>query len=162
MLAMAKNKLSLYLFSVLLFMLLLPAGSILWEHSTGRAAFGWPLAGKWFLFWAVGIRLFIAGLRQATKPAFTAKKIFHMAGEESFPVIKELGLANICMGLINILSLWYPAWRLPAGIAGGLYFGFAGLMHFTKKPASRNELIALISDLFIFIVVGCYLMFGRQ
>jgi hypothetical protein len=156
---MPKNKPSLYLISVCLFMLLLPAGCIFFEAATHRAVFGWPLTGKWFLFWAVGARLFIAGLRQVTKPAFTAKEIFHITGDESFPVIRELGFANCCIGLINLLSLFYPDWRVPAAIAGGLYFGLAGLMHVFKRPASRNELIALVSDLFIFVVVLCYLAF---
>ena len=31
-----------------------------------------PLVGKWFVFWAVGARLFIAGIRQVIQPAFTA------------------------------------------------------------------------------------------
>jgi hypothetical protein len=158
--AMAKNKPSLYLISILLFMLLLPTGCIFWEYIIRRAAFGWPLTGKWFLFWAVGVRLFIAGIRQATNPAFTAKEIFHLSGEESFPIIKELGFANICMGLISILSLWYAAWRMPTAVAGGLYFGLAAIMHMTKKPASRNELIALVSDLFIFIIMLGYLVLG--
>ena len=66
-----------------------------------------PGIGKWFIFYAAGWRLFIAGIRQAINPAFTAKEIFHFTGVESFPVIKELGFANICLGLTGIFIIYF-------------------------------------------------------
>jgi hypothetical protein len=61
------------------------------------------LVGKWFIFPAVGLRLFIAGIKQTTNPAFTAKEIFHIDSPASFPVVRELGFANYCFGLIGIV-----------------------------------------------------------
>jgi hypothetical protein len=159
---MAQKKFPVYLVSVLLFMLLLPLGSILFGVVVNKQPFGWLLIGKWFIFWALGVRLFIAGVRQVSKPAFTAKEIFRIDDPGSLPVIRELGFANLCIGLIGILSLFLPSFRTPSAVAAGLYFGLAGFLHLFKKPDSRNELIALISDLFIFGLVALYLLFTKM
>jgi len=147
---------SLYLVSVILFMVVLPVISIATEWHYGHL-FGWALIGRWFVFWASGVRLFMAGIRQITKPAFTAQQIFHMSGTESFAIIRELGFANVCFGLLGIISLFLPAWCPAAAFAGGLYFGLAGLLHVFKKPDSTNEVIAMVSDLYIFIILFLYL-----
>jgi hypothetical protein len=153
---MPGKKFNLYFVSVLLFMLLLPLASVIFNSYLDGLQFTLLLAGKWLIFWAIGVRLFIAGIRQATKPAFTAQQIFRISGSDSFPVIRELGFANICMGMIAMFSLLWPSWRMPAAMAGGLYFGLAGMLHLFKKLNSRNELIALVSDLFIFLLMVAY------
>jgi hypothetical protein len=153
---MEGKKINIYLISVVLFMLLLPLVSTLIEIKRHDLPLSLLLAGKWLIFWAIGVRLFIAGIRQATKPAFTAQQIFHISGTDSYPVIRELGFANICMGIVAMTSLFQAEWRMPAAVAGGLYFGLAGLLHVFKKPDSRNEMVALISDLYIFIVMVAY------
>jgi hypothetical protein len=149
----------LYLINVLVVMLILPVVSVLFETLTHSSVFGWALIGKWFVFWAIGVRLFTAGIRQVAKPAFTAQEIFHISSEESFVIVKELGYANICLGLAGILSLHSIAWCQLAGIAGGLYFGLAGILHVIKKPVSTNETIALISDIYVFVLIAIYLVF---
>jgi len=156
---MPRAKPSLYLISVLLFMLILPLAFVLIQSGGPGAVFGWPLIGKWLVFWAVGVRLFIAGIRQVSKPAFTATEIFHMSSDESHPVIIELGFSNISIGLLGILTLVKSDWCAAAAITGGLYFGLAGLLHIVKKPAGRNEVIAMISDLYIFALLTAYLFF---
>jgi uncharacterized protein DUF6790 len=143
----------------MLFMVVLPVASIAIEYFSHSSALGWPLLGKWYVFWAIGIRLFIAGIRQVAKPAFTAQEIFRIKNEESFVLVKELGFANICMGLAGILSLLKPDWCILAAICGGLYFGLAGIQHIIKKPASVNETIALVSDMYIFVLMVLYLAF---
>jgi hypothetical protein len=155
---MEGRKINIYLISVVLFMLLLPLVSTLIEMKQHDLPLSLLLAGKWLIFWAIGVRLFIAGIRQATKPAFTAQQIFHISGTDSYPVIRELGFANICMGIVAMTSLFQSEWRMPAAVAGGLYFGLAGLLHVFKKPDSRNEIIALISDLYLFIVIAAYII----
>jgi hypothetical protein len=142
-LSMSGKKFNLYFVSVLLFMLLLPLVSVIINSYQDGLPLNLLLAGKWLIFWAIGVRLFIAGIRQATKPAFTAQQIFSISGSDSFPVIRELGFANICIGLIGIISILQPAWRMPAAMAGGLYFGLAGMPHLLKKLNSKNELIEL-------------------
>ena len=154
------KKINVYLLIVLATMLILPLACILGEVLQKKAPFGWALTGKYFIFWAIGIRLFIAGIRQTTQPAFTAVKIFNIRNsEESFVIIRELGFANICIGLIGILSLFNSEWRPVAAIAGGLYFGLAGIQHVAKGADSGNEVIAMISDLFVFGLMLVYLSF---
>ena len=88
-----------YLFFVLLVMLVLPLLSDAIEHYVSKEQSSlMNLVGKWFIFSAVGLRLFIAGLRQTLNPSFTAESIFHIKDKESFVIVKELGFANICMG----------------------------------------------------------------
>jgi hypothetical protein len=153
------KKPSIYVISVLLFMLILPIVSIIVEQGESTSLHRWPLIGKWFVFWGVGVRLFVAGIRQVAKPEFTAREIFHMSGVEGLVIIKELGFANISIGLAGIVSLFKPEWTELAGIAGGLFFGLAGVLHVIKRPDSFNEWVAMISDLFFFGVIGLYLCF---
>jgi hypothetical protein len=137
---------------------ILPVLSITAETIVEHTAFSWELIGKWFIFWAVGIRLFTAGINQASNPAFTAR-IFHMRTRESFIVIKELGFANIAFGVMGILSVINNNWRLLAAITGGLFLGLAGIQHIFRKPDNRNEMIAMLYDLFVTLVILFYLSF---
>jgi hypothetical protein len=118
------------------------------------------IAGKWFIFWSVGIRLFIAGLRQSINPAFTAEKIFNITNHDSHVIVRELGFANICSGLVGILSLFFVQWRIPAAFGSGLYFGIAGINHILKGAAGTNEFIAMVSDIIIFSCMLIYLWQG--
>lgn len=119
-------------------------------------AFTFELLGKWFIFSAVGLRLFLAGIKQTTNPAFTAKEIFHINSAESFPIVRELGFANLCFGCIGIISLFLPQWRIVSAFGSGLYYGIAGLQHLIKKPAGTNEKFALVTDVLIFIFLFVY------
>lgn len=85
------NKTYIVVVSVLTFILPLvcSAAQILVNKDT---PFTFDLVGKWFIFSAVGLRLFIAGIKQTTDPAFTAKHIFHLDNPESFPIVRELFL----------------------------------------------------------------------
>ena len=146
-----------YLATVLVLMGVLPAASILVERSTGEGAGGWDLAFRWFVFWGIGVRLLLAGLRQVIQPSFTAREIFHLASADAEVIVRELGFANLCLGLAAAISGFVPGWRMGAALSGGLYFGIAGAMHVAKRPATPNEWVALISDLFIFAVVtACF------
>ncbi len=147
----------LYFISVSVLTLVLPlicsAAQIL---SNKNMAFSFDLFGKWFIFSAVGLRLFLAGIKQATNPGFTAKQIFHIDSPDSFPIVRELGFANLCFGLIGIISLFMPQWRVVSAFASGLYYGMAGLLHLIKKPVGANEMLALVSDILIFIFLLIY------
>jgi hypothetical protein len=61
---MVGSKLSLYLVSTLLLMLILPVCFIVFQLLVLKIPLTWLLIGKWFLFWSVGVRLFVAGARQ--------------------------------------------------------------------------------------------------
>jgi hypothetical protein len=76
----------MYLATILLWMLVLPAASVAVEalRAPGAADL-MALIGKWFTFWAVGARLFTAGAMQTFRPQFTAGSIFDLKGHQAFP-----------------------------------------------------------------------------
>jgi uncharacterized membrane protein YhaH (DUF805 family) len=145
-----------YFISVSLMTFVIPAIGFMTEHVLQNMSYTFDLFGKWFIFSAVGLRLFVAGIQQSAKPAFTAKEIFHIENPEIFPIVRELGFANLCFGLIGIISLFKPEWRIVSAFASGIYFGIAGLQHFIKKPAGSNEKFAMWTDLLIFLVLLAY------
>jgi len=149
------NKQYIIVVSILTFILPLvcSAAQIL---SNTEIQFSFDLIGKWFIFSAVGLRLSLAGIKQTTDPAFTAKEIFHISNPESFPIVRELGFANLCFGLIGIISLFLLHWRIVSAFGSGLYYGIAGLQHLLKKPAGANETFALVTDIIIFIFLLVY------
>jgi hypothetical protein len=154
------KKINLYLINVVSTMLILPILSIALESMIKKTPLNVEGTAKYFIGWAIGVRLLIAGLRQSTRPEFTAKEIFGLHdSRDSLPFIRELGFANICMGLLGFVSVFNPEWRLPAAAAGGLYFGLAGFLHIFRKATTFNEGIAKISDLFIFGVALLYTIF---
>jgi hypothetical protein len=150
-----------YLYLLMNFFLLvfLPILSVIGDFITEGTPMNWGSVGKWFIFWAIGIRLFLAGIKQASSPAFTASGIFNIKNRESFVVIRELGFANTSLGVMGILSVINSDWRLLASVTGGLYFGLAGIQHAFRKPDSKNEVVALLYDLAVFLMVFFYLVF---
>lgn len=148
---MKSLKLFLYFINVVATALLLPILSVVCEYFLHNKPLTLHTAGAWFVFWAVGVRLLIAGIRQISKPAFTAS-IFGISSSESYPVIRELGFANVTMGMTACLALFYTSFYVPGILLGMLYFGLAGFMHVSKKAATFNEGVALVSDLYVFII----------
>lgn len=147
----------MYIAMVVLLIVLLPAASVLSDYLAASGATPlMPLIGKWFVFWAAGVRLFTAGLRQFTKPEFTARDIFHMKGDEALPVVRELGIANIALGAVGIASLWRPDFVLPVAIAAAIFYGMAGWRHILEKDKSTNETVAMATDLIAFAVLAAY------
>jgi hypothetical protein len=152
----------MYFLIVLLLMFVAPIGSVYAEHLHSAAPLV-ALVGKWFVFWSVGVRLLLAGLRQYFQPSFTAKEIFHIEGDGVLLLVRELGIANFCAGVVGILSLLYPAFVLPIALYAAIFYGIAGFRHIAEKNKSTNENIAMVSDLFVFVVLAGYVgyvMFG--
>jgi hypothetical protein len=144
----------MYFASIILLLFILPLISIGAEATLSHQALAiMSLIGKWFVFWGAGVRLSVAGIRQVTQPCFTAEKIFGIHDPSSFPLVRELGFANLSMGLLGICSLLRVGWVLPAAIVGGLYYGLAGIGHVFQKNRNAKENIALVSDGFIFLVL---------
>ena len=148
-----------YFISVSLMTFVIPVIGFLVEQFSTNIPLSFELFGKWFIFSAVGLRLFVAGLQQSIKPQFTAKEIFHIHNTESFIIVRELGFANICFGVVGIVSLFKSEWRIVSAVASGLYYAFAGLLHIIKKPISINERFALWTDVFIFTILLAYFCF---
>ena len=148
-----------YLVTVLSFMGVLPVASVVVECLLMQTqASTWDSAFRWFVFWGVGLRLLAAGVRQIVQPAFTAREIFQLSSPDAEVIVRELGFANVCMGLGAVVAGFVAAFRPCAALVGGLYFGIAGVMHVVKKPATPNEWVALVSDLFIFAIMAACLL----
>jgi hypothetical protein len=148
----------MYLTVIVLLMGALPIASILVElillHSGADLL---PLIGKWFVFWSVGVRLLLAGLRQIVNPEFTAETIFGIKEKAALTIVQELGFANLAIGLLGALTLVNPQWIAPAGIVAGLFYALAGIKHLVKVDRNATENIAMVSDLFIAVVLAIYL-----
>jgi hypothetical protein len=148
----------MYFAIVVLLMAVLPIGSIGIELIVGHTE---PdpvmLVGKWFVFWSVGVRLALAGLRQIFNPTFTAQTIFGVKENAALTIVQELGFGNLSIGFLGCLSLANPRWIVLTAIVGGLFYGLAGIKHLTNSDRNATESIAMISDLFIFVVLALYL-----
>jgi hypothetical protein len=143
----------MYYAVVATFMVVLPLLSIFIEAGTSHAALGALLACKWFVFWAMGWRLLLAGIRQIAQPAFTAREILGLKGEESHLLVRELGFANVAMGLLGVASLAQPGWRAGAALTGGAFYALAGANHVLRAHRNRLENVAMLSDLFVAAVL---------
>ena len=148
----------MYFVSVLLLTIVLPLASLALDYFLlHRPLPLTALLGRWFVFWAGGVRLFAAGLKQFFQPEFTAKQIFHMRTDEALPVVREVGIGNIAIGTAGIVSLWKPSFVLPIAIVGAIFYGIAGIVHLREKDKSRNENVAMATDLWVSFVLVAYL-----
>jgi hypothetical protein len=148
---------SMYFLSVALLLFICPAAAVLTEHFSGAGPL-MPLVGKWFTFFAVGVRLFLAGIKQTLQPAFTAEKIFGVTSPDAHPIVREVGFGNLSMGAAGLLSLFLPGWLPVAAFTGGLYYGLAGIGHILNKAHTTKEAVALWSDVWIFLVLAAFVI----
>jgi hypothetical protein len=149
----------MYVSMIIALMLVLPLISIvaqfmLVDHSALAAASNLAIVAKWYVFWAVGVRLSLAGLRQITQPRYTAETILGLKGAESLFFVRELGFANAAMGSVGIASLFAPSWLTPAAMLGAIYYGLAGINHCFHKRRNKLQNVALVSDLFAAVVLA--------
>ena len=132
------KKIGLYELPVIAFLLIIPIIGIIIEIFVLKSNLKIDdLMLKWFVFSGIGLRLFTAGLKQASNPIFTAKEIFKLNDDSSFLIVCEIGLANISFGAIGLLSFFLPEFRLAAATSGGLYFGLAGLVLLSIKKFQK-------------------------
>lgn len=139
------QRMGVYEISVIAFFYILPVISIAAEYFYNNSPLTFIVV-KWVLFWGVGMRLFTCGLKQSVQPAFTAKSIFEIKDEKAYPVVRELGFANISMGLCGILSLFYGGFRGAVWVAGLTYYTLALVQHIIRKEKSAAEGFAAVTD----------------
>jgi hypothetical protein len=151
----------MYVPMVVMLMLVLPFISVLAQlllgtHAAPHASDLMPAIAKWYVFWAMGIRLLLAGLRQSLQPAYTAKTILGLESTDCLVLVREIGFANIAMGSVATASLYMSGWVIPAALAGGIYYGLAGINHIFRKHRGRLETVAMTSDLFAaYVLISC-------
>lgn len=134
-------------------MFALPLLSVGSEAAWSGAVLGPALIAKWFAFWSVGLRLLLAGVRQIVQPTYTAKEILGMSSGESVLLVRELGFANAAMGTVAVVSMLMPSWRLAASLTGGVFYVLAGANHVLQPHRNKLESVAMISDLFVGVVL---------
>jgi uncharacterized membrane protein HdeD (DUF308 family) len=89
------------------------------------------------------------------RPQFT-QKILGISGEETRILVRELGFANLAVGVLGTASLGMPDWRLPAALSGGIFYLLAGVNHCIGRHRNRQENVAMLSDLLVgAILVVC-------
>jgi hypothetical protein len=149
----------MYIAAVTLLMFVLPVLSVVIEslatHNHGPLL---ALIGTWFVFWAIGVRLFTAGIRQTLKPGLTSEGILGIKGKESWTLVRELGFANIAMGLAGIVSLWKPGWDVTVALIGGLFLLLDGCQHLTSRHRNLEENVAMWSDLLIGLLMAVFVI----
>ena len=149
----------MYLSIVIALMLALPLVSIvaqivLTDHGALHGAAYLAIVAKWYVFWAVGARLSLAGLRQIIQPRYTAETILGLKGAEALFFVRELGFANVAMGSVGIASLFAPSWVTPVAMLGAIYYGLAGINHCFHTGRNQLQNVALVSDLFAAVVLA--------
>ena len=149
----------MYFASVVLFLLVCPVASVAIEAGRLHESFASvALIGRWWTFWAVGVRLFVAGIRQVVQPRFTAEEIFGIRDANALPIVREIGFANLSMGTLGILSVVRSEWVIAAALVGGLYYGLAGFVHLPRKEKNAKEYTAMVSDWLVACVLGWFVV----
>jgi hypothetical protein len=146
-----------YFVTIIALTIVLPIGSAIAEAYYLQPTAGLvPLIGKWTAFFATGVRLLIAGLRQVFQPRFTLKQIFEIDDEAPQQIVQELGFANLAMAALGLMALLHPMLTFAAALVGGLYYGLAGLKHVSKGERNSERTTAMATDLWVFAVLGLY------
>lgn len=144
----------MYYAIILLTMVVLPIASIVGEMSTTTGVVSFVLVSiKWFAFWAVGVRLLLAGVSQILRPGYTLKGILGIDEPRAHVIAQELGFANVSIGVAGLLSIVFSIWVLPVAFIGGLFLGLAGLNHLRRPERNLRENVAMISDLWAAIIL---------
>jgi hypothetical protein len=139
----------MYFAIVVALMLVLPLTSIgIQVLSGGFGVLTAALVAKWFVFWTVGVRLLLAGLRQIVQPRYTAEQILGVKDPDAMLIVRELGIANTAIGSVGVASLFFRDWRFPVALAGTIFYALAGINHIAGKHRNRLQRVAMTSDLY--------------
>ena len=143
----------MYLAVVALLMFVLPLGSAFDEHAAGSVHGAHRQVVRLL---GGGRAARDGGRRQLFQPEFTARQIFKIEGADAFPLVREIGAANLALGAVGVASLWRSDFILPMALAAAIFYGIAGFRHDLEIDRSLNETVAMSSDLFVFIVLTAY------
>lgn len=150
----------MYLVTVLLLTVVLPITSIYAQLSfanTPQAVM--VLVGTWFVFWSAGVRLVIDGSLQFFRTKFTAEEIMGLYTVDAIPVVRELGVANLGIGIVGMASIVLPQFALPIAIITAISYGVAGSRRAREGQRTGNETAAMVSDLLVSSVLVLYILY---
>jgi hypothetical protein len=131
-----------HIIGIYLLTVLLPFAAVCIEAFGKRDKVSVSVIEKWFLFFAVGIRFLVRGIKQATESRLQTNE----------------GLGNLSLGVVALISLLVPSWRNVTAFGSDLYFGAAALSCFLAKPGGPNETFTLISNTCIFLILMILLL----
>ncbi len=103
------------------------------------------IVGKWFVFWAVGVRLQIARLRQIVQPRYTAETILGVKSPDATLMVREPGFANTAIDSAALGSIILAGWTLPLAVIGAIFYGLAGIHHMMHKQRNKLQHAAMAS-----------------
>lgn len=139
----------MYISMVVGLMLILPMASIALDVFTqSPKVLSAAVLARWFVFWVVGVRLLVAGLRQIAQPRYTAETLLGVKDPDAILIVRELGFANTAIGSVGLCSVFLPAWNLPLAAIGAIFYGLAGINHAARMQKNKLEIVAMISDLY--------------
>lgn len=144
----------MYFLIVTLCMVVFPVLSVVVAGWAGATAWSAPLFAQWYVVWAVGARLALAGLRQILQPRYTAQVILSLKHEESFVLVRELGFANLALGTTGLACVWFTEWVPAVALAAAVFYGLAGANHFLRPGRGPRENFAMLTDLIATLVLG--------
>lgn len=147
----------MYALVLVLCMVVLPVLS--WWLAAEKGADPVALAAQWYVVWAVGARLTLAGLSQILRPRYTARTILALRHDESLVLVRELGFANLALGLAGLACAWFATWVPAVALAGAVFYGLAGLNHLRRPRRGPRENLAMATDLLAGAVLGIALGF---
>lgn len=108
---------------------------------------------KWLCFWVVGFNAISVGVMQAFNPVYTANLLCVTMSD--FIVVEELGLAQLGIGIVALLSLKWVKFRKPAVMAYGIFIFGCTVIHFLRFPViNMGEIISTLNDIWILIVAA--------
>ena len=81
----------MYSVIVVLLLLILPALSIIVEAGFSQGVSIMGLVGKWYVFWASGMRLLLAGIRQVSQPRLRLRRSSISTTSRPFELCGKLG-----------------------------------------------------------------------
>jgi len=108
------------------------------------------------------VRSLLAGVMQIVRPDFTSKRIFKIEDPSVFGIVRELGFGNVAIATIGLASLIYMGWVGPAAVAGGLFYGLAGVGHQLRGGGNFLERTAMISDYLIFALLAAFAVWSLR
>ncbi len=118
--------------------------------------------GKWYVFWAGGVRLFASGLRQTLGPRLRHKQPVEVDREPSERTAQRLSLVKLLIGALCIATEFVfsvpfmpSVATLPAGVvAAGAFYGLSGLHHVRTPTRNARQTLAMVTDLLVFAVLA--------
>ena len=156
---MIKQKSRLRQVAVILLMIALPLICIITEHLISAEPIDPVLIGKWFMFWGMGVQLFLTGLLGYLALRIASLKNWTDTRTAYFSGIGDSKLLNIAVGVLAMLSLYFNRFREATAIAGGIFFGLRAFGRLIRKSDLGGESLLILSDLFLFCMILLYLFF---